>query len=167
MYIDLETKSLTAEIRRQLREVGRTAVVGRRLNEFWWEETVPLIQRGLVNVFRTDGYGRWAPLRYREEPPPKLRVTRKYYRAATKPGHNNYLSVGGDTLTWEVNYEQFENSYPLKHEYGGTSDSGNTVPARPVFETLANNPAFHKRFREAYIKWQSKYTRRLPRRRTT
>ena len=104
--------------------------------EFLRDEVVPLTQREVRRIFRTRGYGRWAPLsratiRRKGHDRPLIR-TRRYFREATQ---SPTLQITRTSLTYgvEVPYADF-------HEEGT-----GRIPARPVFATLARNRRFERR----------------------
>ena len=117
---------------------------------FDWESLAPTVAEAADNIFASEGRGQWPQLseayaRWKARHYPGkgiLELTGAYRNAATQIGAPyNVVEVGDDHLTYGV--EGLD--YPSFHESGT-----NRLPARPVFELLAEDEELSRAVTEAF-----------------
>ena len=117
---------------------------------FDWSSLAPLIAEAADNIFASEGRGAWPQLseayaRWKAKNYPGkgiLELTGAYRSAATQIGSpHNVVEVGPDHLTYGV--EGLD--YPIFHESGT-----NRLPARPVFDLLAEDEELFRAVTEAF-----------------
>ena len=117
---------------------------------FDWESLAPTVAEAADNIFASEGRGGWPQLseayaRWKARHYPGkgiLELTGAYRNAATQIGApHNIVEVGDDHLTYGV--EGLD--YPAFHESGT-----NRLPARPVFDLLAEDEELSKAVTEAF-----------------
>ena len=113
------------------------------MDGFDWASLAPTVAEAADRIFASEGRGGWPQLseayaRWKSKHYPGkgiLELTGAYRRAATQVGApHNVVEVGDDHLTYGV--EGFDPNYPLFHE---APREGSRLPARPVFELLAED----------------------------
>jgi len=124
----------------------------------FWETARKIIVSEAVNIFRSEGYGTWAPLseRYRRIKPADktiLRLTDKYYHSVTrKNSAGNIFEAFPDHMEYGVDIDLFEMlagaPYPLYHEKGTSK-----MPARPVFGLLKTSEKMMNNMVKALKSW--------------
>ena len=117
---------------------------------FDWESLAPTVADAADNIFASEGRGQWPQLseayaRWKARNYPGkgiLELTGAYRNAATQIGSPyNVVEVGDDHLTYGV--EGLD--YPAFHESGT-----NRLPARPVFDLLAEDEELSRAVTEAF-----------------
>ena len=120
-----------------------------RLNSLDLNDLVPVIVAEVIRVFETEGYGQWAALspEYRAwkeanyPGQPILRLTDKYFSAASQPGSpNNFIESDDNRIEYGVDGVE----YAGYHEYGTSK-----APPRPVFSLLEESEAFQQAVTQA------------------
>lgn len=116
-----------------------------RCDELDLSSLIPIIAAEAAKIFETEGYGTWPALspdyaawKARNFPGQTiLRLTDAYFLGATQPGGpHNLILMAANLLTYGVQGLD----YPNFHEYGV-----GRLPARPVFELMADSELFHNR----------------------
>ena len=118
------------------------------LREFWRDAATAVLVEEITRIFASNGYGQWQPLspayaaRKARTHPAKtiLRREDNYFRSAVdRRQSGNIAEYRPDEMEFGVDLAWFQSRfgypYPLAHEQG----RGN-LPARPVWELLAENP---------------------------
>ena len=117
---------------------------------FDWESLAPMVAEAADRIFASEGRGAWPQLseayaRWKAKNYPGkgiLELTGAYRSAATQIGSpHNVVEVGPDHLTYGV--EGLD--YPIFHESGT-----NRLPARPVFDLLAEDEELFRAVTEAF-----------------
>ena len=120
----------------------------------------PLVAGEIAEVFETEGRGEWLPLNPEYEAakaithPGKTMLRRddNYIQAATSTSHpGNIARFGPSEMIWGVNGGYFEaiygENYPEKHE------TGEWLPARPVFELITVGGRLDENIEQLTEKW--------------
>lgn len=127
----------------------------RRLRDytrFWSDFVAPFIYSEIATIFETEGRGRWPALdpayaaRKAITHPGRgiLRREDTFYEAATSPTAAGSLSeVGPLEFVLGVDSGYFESSAGFN--YPGAHESGEGLPARPVFSLIAAGAQFEAR----------------------
>ena len=126
----------------------------------WSDFIAPLVVSEIAEVFETEGRGEWPPLHpvYAAEKeithPGKtiLRRDDNYIQAATSTSHpGNIARFSSSEMVWGVDGGYFEavygENYPEKHE------TGDGLPARPVFELIAVGGRLDENIEQLTEKW--------------
>lgn len=107
------------------------------------EDTVlPMVQREIRRVFRTRGYGTWAPLHpatiaAKGHDRPLIR-SRRLFRSLTNEDHADAIvNIDDDSLTVGTDVP-----YAIYHE---SENIAPRIPARPIFALIAANDDFVQR----------------------
>ena len=157
MPIDISTRPTEQQLKRWIRSVETEAMSD--MNDFWNSKAVPIVAAEVGRVFVTQGFASWQALSplyaaRKEKVRPMatiLRLTDKYFRAATRVGDSgNFVETGKTDMRYGINLSAFEVPYPLFHEEGTSK-----MPARPVWSTLAESPALSNKLVVAFQAWMA------------
>ena len=137
--------------------------VENRLTDYtrlWSDFIAPLVAGEIAEVFETEGRGEWPPLHpvYAAEKeithPGKsiLRRDDNYIQAATITSHpGNIARFSSSEMVWGVDGGYFEaaygENYPERHE------TGEGLPARPVFELITVGGRLDENIEKLTEKW--------------
>ena len=144
MQIRIQTQS---DIDAFIREIGRLSET--LTDDFDWASLAPMVAEAADRVFASEGRGKWPQLNeayaaWKERNYPGkgiLELTGAYRTAATQIGaRGNVVETTKESITYGV--ENLE--YPQYHERGAER-----LPARPVFELLAESEELSESVKEA------------------
>ena len=145
MQVQIKTTPQLNTLMRNIDQLSENLTQG-----FDWESLAPMVAEAADRIFASEGHGGWPQLseayaRWKARNYPGkgiLELTGAYRSAATQIGSpHNVVEVGPDHLTYGV--EGLD--YPIFHESGT-----NRLPARPVFDLLAEDEELFRAVTEAF-----------------
>ena len=143
MQIQIQTNPAFSDLADEMGEIDE------RLNSLDLKDLIPVIVEEVVRVFESEGYGQWPALSPAYQAwksanypgQPILRLTDKYFSAASQPGSpNNFIESDDNRIEYGVDGLD----YPIYHEEGTSK-----APPRPVFSLIEESEAFQQAVTQA------------------